>query len=119
MKIRSKKIVDTNNQSSKCVIIASITSIQIEDDFDRILIHYRVKDTGGSTIITDTFILNRGELDVIWEETKDLIEHGYYKRDYMIKLQLEYFGMFILLISKKFKINIDDLEVIDTDNFIF
>lgn len=119
MKIRSKRIVDTNKQSSKSHIVACLESILIQSDLQEVIIHYRVKNDSNSTILTDSFYLSHQELNQVWMESKKYIESSFHKRDFTVKLKLEYYGIFMYLISRQFNINIDDLEVIDTEDFSY
>jgi len=119
MKIRSKKIVDTNGESSKTHIVAILESIVIHSNLEELIIHYTIKDNSNSTILENHFKLSNTDLDRVWLESKKYIESSFYKRDFTVKLKLEYYGIFMYLISQKFHINIDDLEVIDTEEFSY
>ena len=119
MKLRSKRIVDTKGQSSKTHIVAILESITIQSNLEEVIIRYRVKNDSNSTILEDVIILSNENLNNIWDESKKYIESSFYKRDFIVKLKLEYYGIFMYLISKQFNINIDDLEVIDTEDFSF
>lgn len=119
MKIRSKKIVDTEGQSSKTHIVACLENVLIQSNLQEVIIHYRVKNDSNSIILEDSFYLSNEELNYVWNESKKYIESTFHKRDFSIKLKLEYYGIFMFLISKKFKINIDDLEVIETSDFSY
>ncbi len=116
MIIQTKKIVDTLGQSSKTRVKFVLNSINISQDFKTIIFSYTGVNPSNSKILEDQIILTEDQIDETYRNTLSMIEKG---NDYHIKLQLEMYSMFIYMICQKYKINLDDVEVVDTENFTY
>jgi hypothetical protein len=117
MKIRSKVNIETKNRHFKSKLIGVITNIQIKNNFEQLIISYNYNNESGDTIMMGDYVLNSDDIDTISDEVKTIIDMDYYHYPDRIRLSLKYYGMFIILTSRKFEIKGSDIEIIDTDIF--
>jgi hypothetical protein len=117
MKIITKSSVYTNERNIYGKMVGIITNIQIKSDFNELIISYKYKNDRGDTFIEGNYTLNGEDIDTISDEVKGIIDIEYYNLPDRVRLNLKYYGMFIILTSKKFDIKPTDIEIIDTDLF--
>jgi len=117
MKIITKSSVYTNERNIYGKMVGIITNIQIKSDFNELIISYKYKNDRGDTFIEGNYTLNGEDIDTISDEVKGIIDIEYYNLPDRVRLNLEYYGMFIILTSRKFDIKATDIEIIDTDLF--
>jgi len=116
MIIQTKKIIDTLGQSSKTRVRFVLNSINISQDFKTIIFRYTGINPSNSSILEDEITLNEDQIDETYRNTLSMIEKG---NEYHVKLQLEMYSMFIYVICEKYKINLNDIDVVDTENLIY
>jgi len=117
MKIRSKVNIDTKNIHFKSKLIGVITNIEINNNFEHLIISYKYKNESGDTLMMGQYNLKGEDIDTISDEVKGIIDIEYYNLPDRVRLNLKYYGMFIILTSRKFDIKPKDIEIIDTDVF--
>ena len=98
-------------------MIGVITNIQINGDFNQLIIGYRYKNESGDTIIEGNYTLIGDDIDTISDEVRTIIDMNYYSLPDRIRLTLKYYGMFIILTSKRFDIPPSEFDIIDTKDF--
>lgn len=117
MKIRSKVNIETKCEKFKSKLIGVITNIQITNNFEHLIISYDYKIESDDILIMGQYNLKGEDIDTISDEVKTIIDMEYYNLPDRVRLNLKYYGMFIILTSRKFDIKPTDIEIIDTDLF--
>jgi hypothetical protein len=117
MKIRSKVNIETKCKKFKSKLIGVITNIQITNNFEHLIISYNYKNESDDILMMGQYNLKGEDIDTISDEVKTIIDMEYYNLPDRVRLNLKYYGMFIILTSRKFDIKPTDIEIIDTDLF--
>jgi hypothetical protein len=117
MKIRSKVNIETKCKKFKSKLIGVITNIQITNNFEHLIISYDYKNESDDILMMGQYNLKGEDIDTISDEVKTIIDMEYYNLPDRVRLNLKYYGMFIILTSRKFDIKPTDIEIIDTDLF--
>ena len=117
MKIKTKSSVYSNERNIYGKMVGIITNIEIKNNFNDLVISYKYKNDRGDTFVEGIYTLNGEEIDTISDEVKGIIDIEYYNLPDRVRLNLKYYGMFIILTSRKFNIIPTDIEIIDTDLF--
>jgi hypothetical protein len=98
-------------------MVGIITNIQISNNCENIILSYKYKNNNNDTIWMGDFKVNGDDIDTLTDEVMVLVDKDYNNLTERIKLTLKYYGMFMILTSRKFKILLSDIIIIDTDLF--
>jgi hypothetical protein len=98
-------------------MVGIITNIQISNNCENIILSYKYKNNNNDTIWMGDFNVNGDDIDTLTDEVMVLVDKDYNNLTERIKLTLKYYGMFMILTSRKFKISLSDIVIIDTDLF--
>jgi len=98
-------------------MVGIITNIQISNNCENIILSYKYKNNNNDTIWMGDFKVNGDDIDTLTDEVMVLIDKDYNNLTERIKLTLKYYGMFMILTSRKFKISLSDIVIIDTNLF--